>query len=296
MSWLGQGTPANLMGFMPGSDPRNPTFISQPSEGLQVSREKNVFEGKQADLQRGFQAGQSAADRAQQSGLLAAQLGFQGAQGEANRGLQAQLQESQQGFAGQQAGAQREFTGQQNAAERSNQLAIASMPWDFKRQVFGTVSPILQGLLAGSGGPGGNGSLTQGAGVGAPPPPPTTGASVWDPAQVNAQVNDAKSQSAQAAASQMRQNATRVSGQGFGSNSPLLAALNNQTQAARMAGDSSAELSTRLNASQANANLGVEQAKVNAQNYGSQQDALARQRQATLNYQSSLVAALMGGF
>jgi hypothetical protein len=299
MPFLGSGTPSHLQGYVPNSNPYAPSWNSQPTEGMQVNRERLRFEDEEGDETRGFQAAQAGANRAQEQSLLAANLGFQGQQADANRGhergmfdanlgFQGSQADMQRRFQGDQAGLDRSFQGEQNAADRSNQQTIAAMPWDYRRQVFGTISPLLQGLLGGAGG-----SMRAG-GTPGEPPPPTTNATVWDAGQIQSQINDQKATSAQAASTQERANAARVAGSGFGSNSPLLMALNNNVQSARMAGDSAAELATSLGASEANARLGVEQARTNAQNYATQTDAITRQRQSQLGYQSSLVAALAG--
>lgn len=286
----GPGNPSKILLSGPaayGGQPFGMTAID--SEGVALQKGQQAF---QRSVQNPFDAAQKQADRDLQTRLQGNQLGYEGQQAAWNRDFQAQQQQSSQGFQGQQADAQRGFQGQQNAAERANQLSIASMPWDFKRQVFGTVSPLLQGLIGGAGTPGGAGAFSQGGPV--PPPPGASHEEVWSPDQVQQQVNSQRSQSAQQAGTQQRENARSTAARGFGSNSPLLAALNGQVDSSRMEGDAQAALDTRLNASKLNADQGIARDKVNSANYAAQVDAQSRQRQANLNYTSSLVAALAG--
>ena len=107
-------------------------------------------------------------------------------------------------------------------------------------------------------------------------------------------MNSARATIGQGAQTQMRQNAQSAGGRGFGGNSPLLMALNNQTQGMAQQAGSDAERQTRFDAAGANAKqqlgydtLGVQQADNENQND-------IRRRQETGQNRNSLLQILAG--
>lgn len=133
-------------------------------------------------------------------------------------------------------------------ADRAVQLQLGMAPWQYKDKVFGTISPLLQ-QLTGGGGTSGNGLVG-----GANPATPQVDASpIWSPRQIDQQVNAAKANNAQGADTQVRQAQTKLAGQGFGSKSPLLAALEGNIGQAKMGADAEVDRGIRWDAASGNA-------------------------------------------
>lgn len=297
-------------GFATGVAPQE-----DPAWGMQQAQ--FAHQDTQQGNQNAWQGYQNAADRQHQQ----AQWDWQSGQNNLNRGLQqqqaaaqhdwtTQAQNSQQGFQGQQADLQRSFErdtqsaqntfqGQQNTAERTNQMGIAQLPWNYKQGVFDKVSPLLMGLLGNGASPTGNQfGLVGGQNT---PQPPITAGPIWTPAQIDQQVNSQRANNAASASGQQQQLQRQLAGQGFGSNSPLLTALSAGAQNQRMAADQQADLDTRFNAASGNAKqlLAGQQAEESQWADWNQADIQRRQaaNQAagiTNNYNSSLIAALAG--
>lgn len=290
-----QGAPAMIPFWQVGQGTQNAGYAMLPSEGLATTQ-------LQTDTQKQLQAAQNAYS------LQSQQLsqGFQGQQGDLARAQQQSLaqQQIQQANTAQQSS--QAFQSGQGEAQRQNDLSIAQMPWDFKNKVFGTFSPLLQGLFGQVGGMLGGAS---GSGTGGAPPPasspgpqPTiTAGPVWNPQQIQQQVNAGQAQNAATANAQQQTNQKKLAGQGFGSNSPLLAGLNQAAANNLMAQNATTARQVPWNAAQGNATqlLNSQQAQEGQwQDY--QQSDIARRQQALtaqgqqLNFGSSLVAALAG--
>jgi hypothetical protein len=285
--------------------------VIAPSEGLQLQREALDFQKGQLPKLQGFQAQQSALDRAFQGGQgdanrnlamwqQSSRQGFEGQQGEAARALQLALQGNQLGFQGTQAGldrdfqgnqatAQRNFEGQQGEANRTLQWNLGMAPINLAREKFDTVFPFVQ-QLGGSllGGSSGN-QLVGGTNTAQRQLPPED---VFGPQQVDRQVNAAKSQNATAAAAQTAQNERQLAGRGFGAHSPLLAALSGQAQAARMAQDATADREIRSNASAQNAQNRLAVSQLGEQQFQDANDADIRRRQMAYQGPAALLSAL----
>lgn len=211
-------------------------------------------------------------------------------EGVAQAKLQGQQQKDRQAdqnaFAGQQAGADRMLTEAEGDRNRANQLATVNAPLNYKREVLGQVSPLLQNLMgsAQSGMVGGQNT----------PQPQITAAPVWSQQQIDQQVNSQKANNATAAASQSKAAEARVTGSGFGSRSPLLAALQGGIQAQRMGADATAQRETNWNAAQGNAKqlLAGQQAQEGQWNDYNQAD--IERRKANNQYTTSLAGILAG--
>lgn len=295
-----QGAPAMIPFWQVGQGTQNAGYAMLPSEGLATTQ-------LQTDAQKQMQAAQNAYNL--QSQQLA--QGFQGQQGDLSRALQTSLQQQQTQQANTAQQSAQAFQGGQGEAQRQNDLSIAQLPWDFKNKVFGTFSPLIQNLFGQVGGMLGQGGAagTGGAGAGGVPPPASgnspqpniTAGPVWNPQQIQQQVNSTQAQNAAAAKSQQQQNQTKTAGQGWGSNSPLLQALNQGVGNNLLAQNSQAAQQIPWNAAQGNATqlLNSQQAQEgqwqdwNQADIARRQQAIASQGQQ-LNFGSSLVAALAG--
>lgn len=291
---------------------------------LALQNSSQGFQGTQAGLNRQLTTEQSALDRqltAQQNdanrqlqyGLQSSQQGFEGAQAglnrtftgaqnDANRQLQQALQSSQLGFEGTQSGLQRDWQGQQNSQsqqfqgtqadkQRALELQLGMAPIDFAREKFNAVMPMIGGAIGGIGGIRGGG----GGGGGLSPQQQTQIGDIWNQGQIDQQVNAAKAGDAQQAATASNAAARNTAGKGFGSSSPLLAALQGQIQTGRMATDAESERGIRLNSAQANAQNRLQTGSLAEQQWLDAQDQNLRRQQLGYSGPASLLAA-MGGF
>lgn len=172
-------------------------------------------------------------------------------------------------------------------ADRANQMTLGMAPWNFKDKVFGTISPLLQQLM-GNQNPGG---LVGGQN---PATPQVDASPIWNPQQIDQQVNSAKANNAQSADTQSKAAQTKLSAQGFGSKSPLLAALEGNIGQARMGADADAERGIRWDAASGNAGqvLKGQMANQNAAVAFNGQD--IDRRKANNQYQTSLLSILGG--
>lgn len=184
--------------------------------------------------------------------------------------------------------------GQQDQAGRENQRNIAQIgadasmyPAKLAQERFNTVFPWLQGQFSsvGGGAPGGSPVGKQ---------PNITVGGVWNPGQVQQQVNTSRANTDQSAASQMQNQTRQVASQGFGSNSPILAALKGQTLGNALQTNVGNETNIRQNAAQQNAShlLGTQQAAEGQ--YASRQAEDIKRRQTGAQMYSALLSSLAG--
>lgn len=173
-------------------------------------------------------------------------------------------------------------------ADRANQFSIAQMPWDYKNKVFGTLSPLLTQL---TGGAAGGGIRPGGENLGVER---VNESPIWSPQQVGQQVNAAKAGNAQSADTQMKAAQTKLTSQGFGSKSPLLAALEGNIGQARMGQDATAAREIPWQAAQGNATqvMGAQKANQGADIAANAAD--IERRKANNSYTTSLLGILGG--
>jgi hypothetical protein len=112
---------------------------------------------------------------------------------------------------------------------------------------FNSVFPWLQGQMSSL-----MGGMATAGGQSGPSPEITVGG-VWDPQQVQQQVNSARAHNDQATQTQSRLAASQAAGRGFGSRSPLTMALQGQLQNQNMAQNATAGREIRWNAAKGNA-------------------------------------------
>lgn len=172
-------------------------------------------------------------------------------------------------------------------ADRDAQLQIGMAPWQYKDRVFGTISPLLQQLMGGQS-PGG---LVGGQN---PATPQVDASPIWSPRQIDQQVNAAKANNAQSADTMTRQAQTKLSAQGFGSKSPLLAALEGNIGQARMAQDAEADRGIRWDAASGNAGHVLKGQMANQNAAVAFNDADIKRRQSNNQYATSLLSILGG--
>lgn len=206
--------------------------------------------------------------------------------------LQAQnakdLQGNQLTYQGGQAAADRAFQGGQAAANRGLQQQLGMAPWAFKDQVFNTVSPLLKGLMGQAQGQAGLVGGQNG------PSPQIDAGPVWSPQMIDQQVNAAKAGTAQKAQTQMTANQRNTAASGFGSRSPLLAALNSGVGMQAQAAGTDAERNIRFGAAQGNAQQVLAGQQAQEGQWRDQQDADIRRRQANHQYVTSIAGLLAG--
>lgn len=182
--------------------------------------------------------------------------------------------------------ADRQFQAAQGDANRANALQQTMAPINFKRDVFNSVSPLLTGMLGGAtkenGVVGGESAAAPGI----------TRGPVWSGQQIQEQVNSGKAANAGNADTQSRANEQRLAGSGFGSRSPLLAALNSSVGMQRSAADANVDRETRWGAAQGNADSTFRTDQLATQQWDQAQNQDIARRQARNQYQTSLASIL----
>jgi hypothetical protein len=324
-------------------DPELARIAAQASGQRSIQGDQLAFQGGQADANRrfqgdqaaagrdfdwrtllqnqGFQGGQADAQRAFEAGQAGATRDFTGNQNAADRDLQMRLLGQQQGFTGQQNDLNRQFEAGQGQATRDSQerqtglandttrhgqdlqFQAAQLPFNWSREVFGQVFPIIQGLAGQLGGGAGgafdaNLSRVGGANTALPGLPAST---VFDPRMVQQQINAGSARNQQSAATARDQATADNAARGFGSRSPLLAAMSNQIGLATAGANSDLDRETRMGAATANAQQGNTVAQLAQQQWEGVNNAdIARRRLAGdlttsgNNSVISLIAALAG--
>lgn len=141
---------------------------------------------------------------------------------------------------------QADYTGGSENSGYYGSIPIAQYAQDLKQKrfntVFGAISPFLSAL---------NGSSTAGQFAGSGPA--ISAGPVWNPQQIQQQVNASRANTDTQTASQGRQASQSLAGRGFGSNSPLLAALQGNFAMAGAAQNADAERGIRLDSATNNA-------------------------------------------
>ncbi len=164
--------------------------------------------------------------------------------------------------------------------------AAATMKDNRARDIFSW----LKGQFGAGGAAGGAGGLEGGAAA----QPQITAGPVWGPQQVQEQVNAARSGIDARTGTQMRQARQSTAGRGFGSNSPLLAALEAGIQGRGMAQGSDAERGIRWDSAQGNAAQMLKgQTAQEAQFAARRQEEIERQRNQ-LSTMNALIQAMSG--
>ena len=159
---------------------------------------------------------------------------------------------------------------------------------DLRQQRFNAIFPWLQGQI------GNFGSNFATAGGQSPKSPEINVGGVWNPQQIQQRVNAARSQNDQAMRTMQRGQQEQLGGQGFGANSPLLAALQGQTAASNLATNTANEREVRNTAAEQNAKhvLGTQSAR-EAQFASRQQEDIERRKPYFALY-GSLINSLSG--
>lgn len=172
------------------------------------------------------------------------------------------------------------------AADRDLQFNLGMAPINLKRDIFGQVSPLLTGLMTGS--------TTERVGGQSGAAPGITRGPVWTDQMIQEQVNAGQSANEAAADTQNRGTASRMAGQGFGSRSPLLAALQGATNMQADAANADLARVTRWDAAQGNADqtYRTDQLAQQSWNLAEQQDIARRQMQQS--YTTNLASVLAG--
>lgn len=171
------------------------------------------------------------------------------------------------------------------AADRDLQMNLGMAPLNFKREVFGQISPLLSGLLTGS---------TERVGGQSSAAPSITRGPVWTGDQIQQQVNAGQAANQASADTQNRATATRLAGQGFGSRSPLAAALQNATGMQTAAANADVDRQTRWDAAQGNADSVYRGDQLATQQWQLAEDQDIRRRQMQTTYAGNLASVLAG--
>lgn len=161
---------------------------------------------------------------------------------------------------------------------------------DLRQNRFNQVFPWLQGQL---------GSLTSGGGLAtaggqSPPSPEITVGGVWNPQQVQQQVNSARATSDQTTANRVRSIGQDTASRGFGSSSPLLQALQGQAYAANLGTNTANEREIRNNAAQQNSQQLLSTQSARENQFANRQKESIERTKPYWQTMNSLIGALGG--
>lgn len=197
-----------------------------------------------------------------------------------------QLQAEQNAYNTQKDTEDRDFAEAQAAADRANEYNIAKMPIDWQKEKYNrtTGTPLYSQLTAGY-----NPAVFGGTNT---PQTPITQGPIWTEQQIQGQVNQSKANNAQQTATQNTAAQNKAAGSGFGSRSPLVAALQGQNNAAMMANNAANEQSIRWGAAEGNAQHLLDTQKAAEQQWMNWNQSDIERRRAAGQNQSSLLAAL----
>ncbi len=178
------------------------------------------------------------------------------------------------------------FGSQENIARMSAEAS--KYPALLQQQRFDRLFPWMQGQMGSI-----NKQMATAGGQSGPSPEITVGG-VLNPQQIQQQVNSMRASNDQTGAGQMAKQASQLAGRGFGSNSPLLAALQGQTQANTLAQNVGGEREIRLGAAGQNAEhlLGTQQAREGQ--FASRMREDIERRKPYFSLQNTLLSSLAG--
>jgi hypothetical protein len=296
--------------------------------GLQTGQQAFQSQQRQAETDAAFrlQGQAQAADLARQnsqqsftSGENAANRGFQASESAADRAFRGAQADADRYFQGTQADLQRQFQGGQNDADRAQGLSLANisaetqrrgqdiglqqarLPFEYRDRVLAQFDPQLRGAFDRFTNGGDISAYLSQVGGNAPPSVALPSATVFDPNQVQQQVNAARAQGDAQAGDEIGRQQAQFAGRGFGLRGPALAALEAQIRTGAAASNADQERQIRLDAAQANATQGVRVGQLANEQYRDVSDADIRRRTLALGArnddaqnQLSLIASILG--
>lgn len=196
----------------------------------------------------------------------------------------------QRRLADDEAARQRGFDAQQNQANRSNQLSVAqtqagaaTLPAQLQQDRFRTIFPFLTSQYTDSN--------ERVGGQNAPLPNITVGG-VYSPDQIQQQVNAGRAANDRSTAQSQKGTQDKLLGRGFGTNSPLLQAIQTQQQMAGMQANSELERQLRFDTAGANARQQTSSESLRQQQWAQNEDADIRRRQVANQQSNVLLQAL----
>lgn len=169
------------------------------------------------------------------------------------------------------------------AADRDLQFNLGMAPINFKREVFGQVSPLLTGLLTGS---------TERVGGQSDAAPSIARGPVWTDDMIQQQINAGQASNQASADTQNRGAADKLAGQGFGTRSPLVAALQGATNMQTAAANADLARTTRWDAAQGNADQVYRTDQLATQQWDQAQRQDIDRRQMMNTYSANLASVL----
>jgi hypothetical protein len=168
------------------------------------------------------------------------------------------------------------------------QARAAELPHQLGQQRFNQIFPMLQNQLgqamAGATSPGGSSGQS----------PEITVGPMWNPQQVQQQVNASRAANDQATGVRMQQAQRRVGASGFGSNSPLAMALQGNLQNQNLATNTANERELRLGAAQKNSDQVFRTQMGREQQFAARQGEDIERRKPYFNQFNSLLSAIAG--
>jgi len=154
-----------------------------------------------------------------------------------------------------------------------------------KNNRFNTIWGSIQGQLGG---------LNQSVGGQSPPSPPMGGGQIWGAQDIQQNLNANRASTDRQVATQNANMQGSLAGRGFGSRSPLAAALETQTAMSGMGQKADYARQFVPQARQQNANYGLQVGQAREQQFANRQNEDIERRRTTVGQQTSLLNALAG--
>lgn len=167
----------------------------------------------------------------------------------------------------------------------------AEYPATLRNQHFQQLFPLLSNALSSTG------SLTNPVtpgGVSATGGPAINAGPVWNPQQIQQQVNASRAQTDAATQTQQRASADQAAGRGFSSQSPLTLALQGQEAGQGLATKAANQNQIQWGAAQGNADQTLKGQQAREQQFASRQNEDIARRQPFFQQQNALISALGG--
>lgn len=180
-----------------------------------------------------------------------------------------------------------QFLAGQSREAQANQMAMARLPLDYQQSRFNSVFPWLQQQM-------GAGAATYGVGGSSAGQPTINANPVYNPQQIQQQVNSARAGNDRTMATQTRNTQQNLAGRGWGGNSPIAQAMAAQFGFQNLIANNDAERDIRFNSAKANSDQVLKGQTAREQQFANRQQEDIERRRTFASTQNALLGSLAG--
>jgi len=170
---------------------------------------------------------------------------------------------------------------------QANQMEMAKMPLEYQQSRFNTLFPWLQSQF-------GAGAANYNVGGASGTGPTISAAPIWNPHQIQQQVNASHATNDQTMASRTKAMNADVAGRGFGGNSAISKAMASQFGFQNLIANQNADRDIRWNAAEGNAKQRLQGQTAREQQYANRMGEDIERRKTFQSSQNALLGALAG--